>query len=65
MAYMDWVLSDYLNMVAKQGFVDSKGIDSVSEVTRSSYCALGFHHDGHTLGHTSIVTEWGSLSHVG
>ena len=45
MAYMDWVLSDYLNMVAKLGYVDSKGINSVSEMTWLSSGALGYHLD--------------------
>ena len=45
MAYRDWYGFDYLNMVAKLGYVDSKGIDSVSGVTWSNCRALGFHHD--------------------
>ena len=45
MAYKGWKSLDYLNMVAKQGFVDSKGINSVSEVTWLNFRTLGFHHD--------------------
>ena len=45
MAYKGWSILDYLNTVAKQGCVDSKGIDSVSEVTWSNCRALDFHHD--------------------
>ena len=52
MAYMDWVLIVYHNMVAKLGHVDSKGISSVSEVTRLSFRTLGFHHDS---------VPWGDL----
>ena len=32
-------------MAAKQGFADSKDIDSVSKVTWSNRRSLGFHHD--------------------
>ena len=45
MAYMDWVLSVYHNMVAKLGHVDSKGISSVSEMAWLNSGALGYHHD--------------------
>ena len=45
MAYKGWNSLDYLNMVAKQGFVDSKGISSVSEMTWLNSGALGYHLD--------------------
>ena len=43
--HMRWAMSDYLDMLAKQGFVDSKDIDSVSKVTWSTRRSLDFHHD--------------------
>ena len=45
MAYIDWVLSVYHNMVAKLGHVDSKGINSVSEVTWLNFRTWDFHLD--------------------
>ena len=52
MAYRDWHAFDYLNMVAKLGHVDSKGINSVSEVAWLSFRTLDFHHDS---------VPWGDL----
>ena len=54
---MDWVLSDYLNMVAKLGHVDSKVINSVSEVTWLNSGALDYHLD-------SVPGETRSNHHV-
>ena len=45
MAYRGWHAFDYLNMVAQQGFVDSKDGDSVPEVTWSSFLTLDYHLD--------------------
>ena len=44
-AYRDWYAFGYLNMVAKLGYVDSKGISSVSEMTWLNSGALGYHLD--------------------
>ena len=45
MAYGYWDTLEYLGMVAKQGFVDSKDGDSVPEVTWSNFRTLDFHLD--------------------
>ena len=44
MACREWYVLDYLIMVAKLRFVDSKDGDSVPEVTWSNFCTLDFHH---------------------